>query len=142
MGEFLEQFRPKAAEICSLLKVMSHPNRLLLLCALHDGELSVSELEEVTGVRQPVLSRDLGRLRDHHLVKTRKESKAVIYRLADEKVSYLMRAMCDAWNNGQILRGPTNEDKKINLTTQQTSLPQRKPHGKRFKIQPDPYRSE
>tara|TARA_R110002096_G_scaffold432240_1_gene648605 strand:+ start:14095 stop:14523 length:429 start_codon:yes stop_codon:yes gene_type:complete len=142
MTEFLEKFRPNATEICRLLKVMSHPNRLLLLCALKSGELSVSELEEVTGVRQPVLSRDLGRLRDHHLVETRKESKAVIYRLVDEKVSYLMQAMCNAWSGGRTPIRSIECDKNIGQTIQETPLTQRKPGGKRFKIQPDPYRSE
>ena len=142
MGEFLKKFRPNATEICSLLKVMSHPNRLLLLCALEGGELSVSELEEVTGVRQPVLSRDLRRLRDHQLVETRKESKAVIYRLADAKVSYLMVAICNAWSGGQTPARTMEGNKNIAQTTQKTPLTLRKPGGKRFKIQPDPYRSE
>ena len=142
MGRFLEKFRPYAVEVCSLLKVMSHPNRLLLLCALKDGELSVSELEEITGVRQPVLSRDLGRLRENNLVETRKESKAVIYRLVDEKVSYLMQAMCIDWDKGQLPHQPIGENEVFERGTLNNELPAQMPRAKRVKIQPDPYRSE
>ncbi|HPF47681.1 MAG: winged helix-turn-helix transcriptional regulator [Alphaproteobacteria bacterium] len=142
MGVFLENFRPKATEVCSLLKVMSHPNRLLILCALKDGELSVSELEETTGVRQPVLSRDLGRLRENNLVETRKESKAVIYRLVDEKVSYLMQAMCIAWNKGTMPHQSIRENEVSDQGSIHNVLSAQKRRGKRVKIQPDPYRSE
>ncbi|MEZ5758629.1 MAG: metalloregulator ArsR/SmtB family transcription factor [Emcibacteraceae bacterium] len=142
MGTFLEKFRPNAVEVCSILKVMSHPNRLLILCALKDGEMSVSELEETTGVRQPVLSRDLGRLRDHNLVDTRKESKAVIYRLVDEKVSYLMQAMCIAWNKGQLPHQPIRESETSDQGSLQNVLSAQMHKSRRVRIQPDPYRSE
>ena len=49
-----------ASRATSLLKSLANEDRLLLLCQLVDGEKSVSELERLTGIRQPTLSQQLG----------------------------------------------------------------------------------
>ena len=93
----IEQLRDRAEEVSGLLKLLSHPNRLLVACEMMEGERSVSEIEQSTGVRQPNLSRDLARLRDAGLVTTRREAKQVFYRLADNRIERLMQAMCAAF---------------------------------------------
>jgi DNA-binding transcriptional ArsR family regulator len=62
-----------------------------------EGERSVSAIEQATGVRQPNLSRDLARMREAGLVKTRREAKQVFYALADPRIERLMQAMCAAF---------------------------------------------
>ncbi|HRX40619.1 MAG TPA: ArsR family transcriptional regulator, partial [Parvularculaceae bacterium] len=71
----VENLRLRANEVAKLLKTFSHPNRLLIACDLLQGERTVSDLEVRTGVRQPVLSRELARLRSEGLVGARRESK-------------------------------------------------------------------
>lgn len=93
----LEQLRERAGEVSGLLKLLSHPNRLLVACEMMEGERSVSQIEAFTGVKQPNLSRDLARMRDAGLVTTRREAKQVFYRLADHRIEALMRAMCAAF---------------------------------------------
>lgn len=93
----LERLRERAGEVSQLLKLLAHPNRLLVACELMEGERSVSEIEAATGVRQPNLSRDLARLRDAGLVAPRRDAKQVFYRLADNRIEMLMRAMCAAF---------------------------------------------
>lgn len=93
----LEQLRVRAGEVSALLKLLAHPNRLLVACELMEGERSVSEIEARTGVRQPNLSRDLARLRAEGLVVTRREAKQVFYRLADSRIQALMDALCAAF---------------------------------------------
>ena len=68
----------------SLLKSLANPDRLLLLCQLVEGERSVTELEALTGIRQPTLSQQLGVLRNEELVATRRDGKWVYYRIASE----------------------------------------------------------
>jgi DNA-binding transcriptional ArsR family regulator len=63
----------------SLLKVLSNPDRLLLLCQMSQGELSVSELETLTGIRQPTLSQQLSVLREEQLVTARRQGKQIFY---------------------------------------------------------------
>lgn len=87
----------RAKEVAQLMKTLSHANRLLIACDLTDGERSVSAIEERTGVRQPHLSRELARLRREGLVKARRESKAVYYRLADPRLERLIAALCVAF---------------------------------------------
>jgi ArsR family transcriptional regulator len=99
----LEKLRNRADEISALLKVLSHPNRLLIACELMEGERSVSEIEQNTGVKQPGLSRELGRLREQGLVSTTRESKAVFYRLADKRLSDLVAALCVTCEDGKCI---------------------------------------
>ncbi len=89
--------KQRAGEVSGLLKTLSHPNRLLIACALTQGEKNVSDIETEIDVPQPHLSRDLARLRDAGLVKARRESKNVYYSLADERLSQLIDALCNAF---------------------------------------------
>lgn len=70
----------KAADgACRLMKALSNPDRLLLLCHLAQGESRVGDLEELTGIGQPTLSQQLGVLREEGLVATRREGKSIHY---------------------------------------------------------------
>ncbi|HXI86077.1 MAG TPA: metalloregulator ArsR/SmtB family transcription factor [Parvularculaceae bacterium] len=100
----LAELKARAAEAAKLAKAMSHPNRLLVACQLLEGEQSVSEIEARSGVRQPVLSRELARLRRDGLVSTRRESKMIYYRLADDRLEKLVGALCAAFGASEITR--------------------------------------
>nr|WP_169392550.1 MULTISPECIES: metalloregulator ArsR/SmtB family transcription factor [Psychrobacter] len=71
-----------ALKASQLLKSLSHPDRLLLLCQLTQGEYCVGELESLVGVGQPSLSQQLGILRKDKLVTTRREGKQIYYSIA------------------------------------------------------------
>ena len=77
------------------LKKLANPNRLMIVCALVDGERSVRELEDALGIRQPGLSQQLAELRDAGLIEGRKESKSVFYRLADDRIRGFVSMMHD-----------------------------------------------
>lgn len=89
--------RQRAVEVARLMKLLSHPNRLLIACELTAGEKSVAELEHATGAAQPNLSRDLARLRADGLVAARRQSKSVYYRLADDRLLRIIDALCAAF---------------------------------------------
>lgn len=78
----LDNMRAAAEGACRLMKALSNPDRLLLLCQLSQGELRVGELEERLGIVQPTLSQQLAVLRDEGLVATRREGKHIHYRVA------------------------------------------------------------
>lgn len=75
----LEVLRQSAIAACRLMKTLSNPDRLLLLCQLSQSELNVGELESLVGIAQPTLSQQLGVLRDEGLVSTRREGKNIYY---------------------------------------------------------------
>ena len=78
------QMQQASMQASQLLKSLSHPDRLLLLCQLTQGEYCVGELEELVGVGQPSLSQQLGILRKDELVATRREGKQIYYSIASE----------------------------------------------------------
>lgn len=95
--ERIKALQAQAGEAAALLKLLSHPHRLSIACVLHEGERSVSDIEAASGVRQPGLSRELARLRDAGLVEPRRVSKAVFYRIVDERLETVLGALCDAF---------------------------------------------
>lgn len=94
----IKNLKARAEDVSALLKELSHPNRLLIACALTDGERSVSGLADEIGAAQPHISRDLARLRDAGLLISRREAKNVYYSLADKRLSKLIYALCDAFS--------------------------------------------
>lgn len=89
----LRRMRKSAALACELLRSLAHEDRLVLLCELSASEKSVGELEELTGIRQPSLSQQLGVLRREGLVKTRREGKRVYYSLGDRNALHVIEAL-------------------------------------------------
>ncbi|MGA4439488.1 ArsR/SmtB family transcription factor [Psychrobacter pocilloporae] len=82
--DLAKQMQQASMQASQLLKSLSHPDRLLLLCQLTQGEYCVGELEGLVGVGQPSLSQQLGILRKDELVATRREGKQIYYRIASD----------------------------------------------------------
>jgi DNA-binding transcriptional ArsR family regulator len=69
-----------------LLKLISNQKRLLILCLLHENEMSVSELNDtLPQLSQSALSQHLAQLRDASLVNSRREAQTIYYSLTDSK---------------------------------------------------------
>jgi len=88
-----------ASEASSVLKAISHENRLMILCLLSQGEKSVTELEELLSLRQPTVSQQLARLRLDGLVETRREGKVIFYSLSSHKARALIACIYDLFCN-------------------------------------------
>lgn len=76
-----------------LLKVLSNPDRLLLLCQMIQAERSVSELEAITSVQQPSLSQQLRVLRLEGVVNTRREGKQIFYSISSNEAIAVMQVL-------------------------------------------------
>ena len=85
--------RAAAAAASGVLRALANEDRLLLLCQMSQGEVSVGELEELLDIRQPTLSQQLGVLRTEGLVNTRREGKRIYYSVADANVLALLELM-------------------------------------------------
>lgn len=77
----------------TLLKAMSNPHRLFILCQLLGAERRVGELEALTGLSQSALSQHLARLRRDGLVRTRRESQTIYYAAANDDVDQVIRVL-------------------------------------------------
>jgi DNA-binding transcriptional ArsR family regulator len=79
-----------AEEVSALLKALANPHRLLVLCHLVEGELSVGELQARLDLSQSALSQHLAKLREGGFVRTRRDAQLVHYSLPKGPVRTLM----------------------------------------------------
>ena len=86
-----------AEEAAALLKALSHPARLLVLCQLVEGESSVGELQPITGLSLSALSQHLAVLRQMALVETRRESQTIHYSIAEGPATGVLDALYAAY---------------------------------------------
>jgi ArsR family transcriptional regulator, virulence genes transcriptional regulator len=89
----LTRLRRRAGEASSLLRALSNENRLLILCTLAGGELSVGELNERIGMSQSGLSQQLALLRREGLVETRRQSQTIYYSLAPSNALHVIELL-------------------------------------------------
>lgn len=89
----LAQMQAAAGQAAGLLKALSHPDRLVLLCQLSQGEFCVGELQASLGIHQPSLSQQLGVLRQEGLVSTRREGKQMYYRIASDDALAVLQVL-------------------------------------------------
>lgn len=89
----LSHMQASAEKACRFLKVLTHPDRLMLLCQLTQGEQCVSELETALGISQPTLSQQLTVLRNEQLVQTRREGKNIYYQFASPQALAIMEVL-------------------------------------------------
>lgn len=80
--------------IAARFRVLGDPSRLRLLSRLMQGERSVGELMEETGLSQTNVSRHLGLLRREGLVERRAEGNRGLYRIADPTMAEVCELVC------------------------------------------------
>ncbi len=91
----LSELKTNATTMAGKLKLMSHPERLLMLCRMDEGEVSVTELVGLTGLSQSSASQHLALLREEGVVATRSEAQTRYYTLADPIVRGVIHALCE-----------------------------------------------
>ena len=89
----LDAMHDAAAVAARLMKTLANPDRLMLLCQLSQGEMSVGELEASLGIMQPTLSQQLGVLRSEGLVDTRREGKHIYYRVLSPQALAVLQVL-------------------------------------------------
>ena len=92
----LADLKANAQAMSGRLRIMSHPERLIMLCRLDEGEASVSELVALTGLSQSAVSQHLARFRDQGIVSARGEAQTRYYSLSDAKKQRIIAALCEA----------------------------------------------
>ena len=96
-----EKLTQNCEEVAEILKALSNPDRLKMMCALWDGEKTVSELEVYAGVSQSLVSQFLRRLKLEGIVSSRKEGLFVYYQIADERVRQLVQSLYTIFCGGK-----------------------------------------
>jgi DNA-binding transcriptional ArsR family regulator len=86
-----------ATEAAAFLKALANDQRLLMLCCLLEGSLSVGEINERVPLSQSALSQHLAVLRDAGLVTTTRQSQTIYYALAKGPALKIMEVLYTAF---------------------------------------------
>ena len=78
-----ETLRDAADCAVGAMKLLANVDRMLLMCQLSQGEMCVSDLEQLLDIRQPTLSQQLAVLRSEGVVSTRRDGKNIYYSVSD-----------------------------------------------------------
>ena len=79
------------SQAARLFRVLADGNRLRILYALDEREMSVNALASELKIEQSALSHQLKILRDTRLVKSRKDGRSRLYSQDDEHVRILLK---------------------------------------------------
>jgi ArsR family transcriptional regulator len=93
----IARFEAKATSAARLLKALANEHRLMILCKLTEGELSVGDLVEAIGLSQSALSQHLAKLRADRLVATRRDAQTIYYRLASPDAARVLEVLADIY---------------------------------------------
>jgi ArsR family transcriptional regulator, virulence genes transcriptional regulator len=91
----LALFEESAGRAATLLRLLGNERRLMVLCQLANGELSVSELQSRVRLSQSALSQHLALLREEGVVATRRESQSIYYRIVDHAAMRVIETLAE-----------------------------------------------
>jgi DNA-binding transcriptional ArsR family regulator len=86
-----------AGKAVRLLKSLANESRLMIVCVLAEGEVSVGQLNRRIDLSQSALSQHLAILREKDIVKTRRESQTIYYSLSDSPAIGVIQTLHDIY---------------------------------------------
>jgi ArsR family transcriptional regulator len=89
-----EDMKDEQIEVISkLLKSMSHPIRLKILCLLQEDEMSVGDLREQVKTTNANVSQHLNILRSQGIIDFRKDANFIYNKITDQRILELIQKM-------------------------------------------------
>lgn len=90
----LEQLQASAEQAATLLKAMSNPRRLLILCTLCGSPgTSAGELARATGLSPSATSQHLARMREEGLIDSTRDAQRILYFIKNDAVHVLISTL-------------------------------------------------
>ncbi|WP_025819888.1 ArsR/SmtB family transcription factor [Shewanella marina] len=87
------EIKQHAQQAADLLRAMSNPHRLMILCLLQQGELSVTQINHHLPMPQSSLSQHLAALRKEGYVQTRRDAQTIYYSLNSHEVKAMIATL-------------------------------------------------
>ena len=81
--------------VASYFAILAEPARLKIMHAICEGERTVSQIVADTGITQTNVSRHLALMYRQGAVVRRRDGKQIYYRVADDTMVELCRAVCN-----------------------------------------------
>lgn len=90
----LEQLQASAEQAAALLKAMSNPKRLLILCMLCGSPgTSAGNLARATGLSPSATSQHLAKMRDEGLIGSQRDAQRILYFIKNAAVNSLIATL-------------------------------------------------
>ena len=90
----LEQLQASAGQAAALLKAMSNPRRLLIICMLCGTPgTSAGDLARATGLSPSATSQHLARMREEGLIDSTREAQRILYYIKNDAVHQLISTL-------------------------------------------------
>lgn len=79
------------------IRVLGHPDRLRILEVLEQRSCPVTEVQDILGLEQAIVSQHLARLRQYGIVQAHREGVNVFYEVVEPKVRHILECIrtCD-----------------------------------------------
>jgi ArsR family transcriptional regulator len=88
-------------DLAHLLKSISHPIRLKILCLLQDGEMSVGEIRDSVETTGANITQHLNILRNQGIISFRKDANFIYNRISDERILEIMKLLQQLFCNSK-----------------------------------------
>ena len=102
----LSLMEESAGRAAALLRLLGNEKRLMVLCQLADGELSVGEIQTRIGLSQSALSQHLARLREDGVLATRREGQTIFYRINDPAALRVIQTLAELFCPPEMRKNP------------------------------------
>ena len=84
----------QAKRIAELLKLLANEHRLLILCALMQGKMTVGEIHKYSPhITASALSQHLSQMKAAGILSSEKQGMNVVYEIEDQRVIALMESI-------------------------------------------------
>lgn len=93
----IKDLEPKIDEATNLLRMLSNPVRLKLMCLMSEREMSVLDLAGELGLSQPAVSHHLKLLRNAGIVGSRRDAQTIFNKLQGDEVEAVMETLRDLY---------------------------------------------
>lgn len=93
----LADFETSTVHAAAMLRTLSNERRLMILCQLAEGEMSVGKIGKTVPLSQSALSQHLAVLREQGIVSTRRESQTIYYRIVEPAALRIIALLADIY---------------------------------------------
>jgi len=93
----INDLKEAADQVSGIMKLMSAPNRLMILCQLVEQERCVGDLCQLLNMKPPAMSQQLSILRREEVLSSRREGQTIYYFISDEKILELITFLYETY---------------------------------------------
>lgn len=82
-----------AKEVSQVLKILSNPDRLAILCYIDNDEKNVNSIVEHTEISQPQVSQYLAQMKKNNILESNRQWREILYKISDKKILNILQSL-------------------------------------------------